>query len=104
MSSPDSNPLVAQSHKKKSNKEKYEPAEHDDFTGVIINASKSINVREIIIIWIWFLVIHSEIFIERFLSKIPGSIDDTKNLTMNGTFYLSIFMIIGVILIDMIYR
>lgn len=78
--------------------------EHDDFAGVIINAGKSINGREMVIIWIWFLIIHSEIFIERFLSHIPGACDSSNNMTMSGTIYASFVMIIGVILIDMVYR
>mgnify|MGYP001579868788 CR=1 FL=1 len=78
--------------------------EHDDFAGVIINAGKSINVREMIIIWLWFLIIHSEIFIERFLAHIPGACDENKSMTMNGTIYASFIMIIGVVLIDMVYR
>lgn len=78
--------------------------EHDDFAGVIINAGKSINVREMVIIWLWFLIIHSEIFIDRFLSHIPGACDSNNNMTMSGTIYASFIMIVGVIIIDMIYR
>ncbi len=81
-----------------------EPNEHDDFAGVIINAGKSINVREMIMIWLWFLIIHSEIFIHRVLSRINGACDSEDNLTMAGTVYASFAMIIGVILIDMLYR
>jgi hypothetical protein len=53
--------------------------EHDDFAGVIINAGKSINVREMVII-------------------------SNNNMTMSGTIYASFIMIVGVIIIDMIYR
>ncbi len=106
MSNKDSNPLVLE--KRKSNmsnkmKENY-PNEYDDFAGVIVNVGKSINMREIFIIWLWFLIIHSELFIENFLSRISSTTDENKNLTMNGTIYLSIIMIIGIIIIDLIYR
>lgn len=90
------------------NKEKLEEPkklnDSDDFAGVIVNAGKSINVREMIIIWLWFLILHSEIYIVQFLSKIPGAVDDKQNMTLNGTFSTSIIMIIGIIIIDMIYR
>lgn len=90
------------------NKEKLtEPkklTENDDFAGVIVNAGKSINIREMIIIWLWFLIVHSEIFIMKFLAKIPGAVDDNQNMTLSGTFSASIIMIIGIVLIDMIYR
>lgn len=78
--------------------------ENDDFAGLIVNAGKSINVREMVIIWLWFLIIHSEVFVMRFLSKIPGAVDDQQNMTLSGTFSASIVMIIGIVLIDMIYR
>jgi hypothetical protein len=105
MSSFDSNPLIKSTKQKRTKRDtSAEVDEHDDFAGVIINAGKSINVREMVIVWLWFLIIHSEIFIERFLSKISGTVDINQNLTMNGTIYLSIIMIIGIIIIDMIYR
>ncbi len=78
--------------------------DNDDFAGVFINAGKSINVREMIIIWLWFLILHSDIFIERFLCNIAGACDENKSLTMNGTIYASIIMMVGVIIIDMVYR
>ena len=90
------------------NKEKFQDPntlnENDDFAGLIVSAGKSINVREMIIIWLWFLIVHSEVFIMRFLSKIPGAVDDQQNMTLSGTFSTSIVMIIGIVLIDMIYR
>lgn len=92
--------------RKSSSKDKLEDKldEHDDFAGVIINAGKSINVREMVIIWLWFLIIHSEIFIERFLARVPGACDANNNMTMSGTLYASLVMIIGVVVIDMVYR
>lgn len=90
------------------NKEKFQDPnklnENDDFAGLIVSAGKSINVREMVIIWLWFLIVHSEVFIMRFLSKIPGAVDDQQNMTLSGTFSASIVMIIGIVLIDMIYR
>jgi hypothetical protein len=90
------------------NKEKLQDPQklndNDDFAGLIVNAGKSINVREMIIIWLWFLIVHSEIFIMKGLSKIPGAVDANQNMTLSGTFYTSIIMIIGIVLIDMIYR
>lgn len=79
-------------------------SEYDDFAGVIVNIGKSINVREMVIIWLWFLIIHSEIFIERILSALPEACTANNELTMNGTIYASFIMIIGIIVIDMVYR
>jgi hypothetical protein len=98
-------PLTKPRQVAKSNREGLDNLdEHDDFAGVIINAGKSINAREMVIIWLWFLIIHSEIFIMRFLTHIPGACDASNNMTMSGTIYASFIMIVGVILIDMIYR
>ena len=108
MSQQDSIPLIGKSKNKAKRKtEKLEqtvPREHDDIAGVIVSAGRSINVREMIIIWLWFLIIHSEIFIDSILTKIPSTVDDQKNMTLNGTIAASIIMIIGVIIIDMVYR
>lgn len=90
--------------KSNDNSDSNEPKECDDFAGVLINASKSINIREMIIIWLWFLIIHSEMFIERFISHLPEACTDQNELTMNGTIYASFIMIIGVVIIDMVYR
>jgi hypothetical protein len=97
-------PARKASREKQTDKSNDNLDEHDDFAGVIINAGKSINAREMVIIWLWFLIIHSEIFIERFLAHIPGACDSSNNMTMSGTIYASFIMIVGVILIDMIYR
>ena len=93
--------------KKKRREKQSEPvslSDHDDFAGVIINAGKSINVREMVIIWLWFLIIHSEMFIERFLAPLPEACTANNELTMNGTIYASFIMMLGIILIDMVYR
>lgn len=102
----DSVPLKKSDRKSRSRKSREhldEPNDHDDFAGMIINASKSINYREMIIIWFWFLLIHSEIFIEKILSMIKYSVDENNNMTMMGTIYSSFIMIIGIIIIDMVY-
>jgi len=76
----DSIPLKKSDRKSRSRRSKEhldEPSEHDDFAGMIVNAGKSINVREMIIIWLWFLLIHSEIFIEKILSIVKGAVDES---------------------------
>lgn len=104
----DSIPLTspkAHSAKNKSKKDtEYLLNKDDDFAGLLISAGKSINVREMFVIWLWFLIIHSEIFVENFLTKFSGACDERMNMTMYGTIIASIIMIIGVIIIDMIYR
>lgn len=103
--SSDSVPLVSKRKSKRSKSPaKEELKESDDLAGMLVCAGKSINFCEMIIIWLWFLLIHSEIFIERILALIKGSVDDNNNLTMMGTIYSSFVMIVGVIIIDMVYR
>lgn len=95
---------TVKNRKSSKTKDPDEPDEHDDFAGVIINAGKSISWREMILIWITFLVIHSESFVTQFLSHMPDAVDRDGVMTMSGTIYASIVMMVGVIIIDMIYR
>ena len=103
----DSVPLKKSIKKNKSKKSKEDLEAlgvKDDLAGMIVNAGQSINYREMVIIWLWFLLIHSEIFIEKILVIISGSVDENNNMTMMGTIYSSFIMIIGIIIIDMVYR
>jgi hypothetical protein len=93
---------VLKKYKSKITKDKI--SDMDDFAGMMVNAGKSINVRELIVIWLWFIILHSEPFILKILSKFSGTVDEKNNMTMKGTGYISIIMILGVIIIDMIYR
>ncbi len=104
--SSDSMPLINRRDKKSKTKTrpKEEFKDEDDIAGMLVSAGKSINYREMIIIWLWFLLIHSEIFVERILAVIKGTVDENNNMTMMGTIYSSFVMIIGVIIIDMVYR
>ena len=94
----------------KSKKEKLEPTHEsmkdaDDINGMIINALSSINWLEMVIIWVWYLMIHSDLFVDQVLSNLPGDyVDEHKNFTISGTVASSFIMIVGVIIIDMIFR
>lgn len=83
---------------------KEEMTDKDDVAGMLVSAGKSINFREMIIIWAWFLFLHSELFIERVLSLAQGAVDEKQNMTMRGTIYSSVIMMVGIIIIDMVYR
>ena len=77
----------------------------DDMNGMIIGIANTIHFREMVFIWLWFLMLHSELFIEQVFKKISASsIDENGNYTLKGTFLASFIMIIGVIAIDLIFR
>ena len=99
-------PLVAKSSKKEklSPKTADKNVAPDDFNGVIMNMAGSVNVVEVVLIWLWFLLLHSELFIDQVLINISASsVNSDKNFTLKGTFIASIIMVIGVVLIDMIF-
>ena len=78
-------------------------SEKDDFSGMTLNMVKKIDVREIFILWITFIALHFEIFSVHVLSKFKGTTNEDKTMTLKGTIYASVFMIIMVILCRLIF-
>ena len=75
----------------------------DDFSGMAVNMVKRIDPREIFILWITFVAIHCEIFSVQVLSRFNGTTNEDKTMTVKGTMYASIFMMMVVIICKMIF-
>lgn len=89
--------------KSKRSKKKRKVNDRDDLGGMIINMTSKIDIRELFIIWVAFLFINTQSFI-CFLKKIKGTVNDTNStMTMKGTFYASLFMILVVIICTMLF-
>ena len=71
--------------------------DRDDLTGMALNMVNKIDFTELLVIWIVFLFIHSEMFAVQILQRFNGTTNDDKTMTMKGTLYSSIIMIITVI-------
>ena len=77
--------------------------EKDDLSGMAVNMVKRIDPREIFILWLTFIAIHCEIFSVHILSRFKGTTNEDKTMTVKGTMYASIFMMIMVIICRMIF-
>lgn len=87
---------------KSSKRKKTKLTEKDDLVGMIINVGRKINPTEIIILWIVYLFIHSSAFID-ILKKINGTTNDDNSMTLKGTFYSSLFMVLVIVLCSIIF-
>ena len=78
--------------------------DRDDLSGMMLNMIGKIDIRELIILWLTFLFIHTPTFVTHFLKKIKGTYNpDSLTMTMKGTFYSSMFMMIVVVLCTMMF-
>jgi hypothetical protein len=89
-----------QRHKRK---RKSKMSSKDDFGGMFICMGKKIDVREIIIIWFIYVMLHSEIFATMFLKKIKNAVNEDNTMTMKGTFISSILMVCVVVLCSILF-
>ena len=75
----------------------------NDIAGMLIAMGNQIHWKKVLLIWLVFIIMNTEIFIEKFLEKFHGAVEGDR-VTMTGTFISSLFLIIAYILIDMIYK
>lgn len=68
--------------------------ERDDFGGMILNMLGKIDPRALMIIWISFIFLHTELCAENIMKKINGSINQDHTLTMKGTIIASFLMVL----------
>ena len=95
--------LIQIEEPKKKTRKRIHKNEKDDIGGMMINMGSHIDVREIFIIWVVFIFLHTELFVECILKKISGASNDDNTMTMKGTFIASILMILAVIICAMTF-
>ncbi len=88
---------------KKHHKHKKTRHDRDDLGGMMLNMGGHIDPREIFIIWIIFIFLHTEMFAEVFLSRFQGTTNEDHTLTMKGTFATSIILILVVMICSMVF-
>jgi hypothetical protein len=102
----DSEPLVpieeSKEIKEAKSKETLKHSRHD-FAGMLIAAGNTINWKKVILLWLVFIIMNTEIFIDKFLERFDGALYNDR-VTMKGVFISSMFLIIAYILIDMLYN
>lgn len=76
----------------------------DDLSGMFVNMIGKVDVRQLIIIWLTFIFIHTPAFGTYFLKRVNGACDEKDStMTMKGIFYSSLFMLLVVVLCIMLF-
>jgi hypothetical protein len=88
---------------KKNKKRTHKLQDRDDLSGMMLNMAKKVDAREMFIIWIVFLFLHTEMFCEHVLKRCSGATNDDNTMTMKGTFYASFIMIAIVLLCSIVF-
>ena len=86
-----------------SKKKKKALRDRDDLSGLVLNMIAKVDCRELFILWIVFVFIHTEMFSDYVLKRFNGTTNEDKTMTMKGTMYSSAFMIIIIILCALIF-
>ena len=75
----------------------------DDFVSIITDMMKHIQFKLFGLIFILFLILNTDVFINRVLSQFDGAVD-TKQPTSYGILLLGLFLMIGCVLLDATIR
>jgi hypothetical protein len=75
----------------------------DDLGGMFVNMGSKLDLRELIILWIAFLFLHTEMFAENFLKRISGALNEDNTMTMKGTFISSLIMMVVIMICMMVF-
>jgi hypothetical protein len=72
----------------------------DDFSGILLDGLSGVQYKLVFFLLLIFLMITSDVFTNRVLSKFKGAVD-YKNATNYGTFLQGIFLCLFFIIVDM---
>lgn len=76
----------------------------DSFIEIFADFFGGVNYKIIFFLFIIFMFINSDIFIEKVLSRFEGSVEGRTTITNKGTFISSIFLILFYMIFDMLIR
>jgi hypothetical protein len=88
---------------KRSKRRSRKVRDRDDLGGMLLNMSKKVDARELFIIWIVFLFIHTEMFCEHILKRFSNTTNADNTMTMKGTFYASMIMLLTVLICSVVF-
>ena len=94
-------------NKKKKSKEKMESKSEksgDDFLSMITDLVKKLPIKLAIFIFIIFIILKSDIYINNLLAKINGAVNYTNQTTTKGEIISGIFLVLGFLCLDIIIQ
>jgi hypothetical protein len=77
---------------------------HNDFTDIIYELGSNINIKIGFLLYIWYIIINTDVFHESILYRIDPSCYcyDTFSVTNKGFFIVGLFLVIFYLLIDLL--
>lgn len=76
----------------KPRKSEHDINERDDFGGMILNMFNKVDPRAIMIVFISYIFLHTELCAENVMKKMSGCLNEDGSLTMKGTIYSAFVM------------
>lgn len=77
--------------------------ERDDLSGMALNMFSKLDWRSLIIIWVTFIFVHTEMFGEHILKRFANTLNEDGTMNMKGTVYASFFMLVMVIICTLVF-
>jgi hypothetical protein len=94
----DSEPLISGTQCKPK-----EVSDKDDINGMLINMTKYVDFRKIIILWLTFIAIHSGLFYNHVLKRFPSTITDGE-MNWKGVVMGSITFMLILVVCDLLFK
>lgn len=95
-------------NKKKKSKEKMESKSSgksgDDFLSMITDFVKKLPIKLAIFIFIIFIILKSDVYINNVLAKFNGTVNYTNQTTTKGEIISGIFLVLGFLCLDLIIQ
>ena len=75
----------------------------DDIGGLTMSMLGKADVRELFIIWVVFLFVHTELYSDSFLKRFKSATNEDGTMTMKGTLISSLIMMIVVLICTIVF-
>jgi|SRR5579883_3683017 len=76
----------------------------DDLASAFMGFFTTINYKMLLFLFIIFIFITSDIFVDKILSRINGTVEHTNITTNKGTFIQGLFLVLFYIIMDMLIK
>jgi hypothetical protein len=77
--------------------------DRDDLVGLQANMLGKLEGRMLVILWLVFLFLHTEMFADAVLKPISGATNSSGAMSEKGTLYASVFMVLAIIACVLIF-
>lgn len=75
----------------------------DDINGMALGMFGKVDMREMFILWVMFLFLHTELYSVSFLKRFKDATNEDGTMSMKGTLISSVVMIIAVLICGIVF-